>query len=216
MNIEAQGTPDLRLIAKLIEHMKVAMLTSTEADGSLVSRPMMPLQLDAAGVFWFFTDIRSERLERLRQLNLAFSDETRSTYLSLSGHGEVDNESSRIEALWTPEAQAWFPGWTAVEDRSPCCASSPATASTGMRQRAGWSGLRRSLPQRLPVRPSLRGDHGTLSALAATLQPEAGPYVTGSQRASVTCVRRCRSSSCICRHDPTTVGEARRVISRQR
>jgi general stress protein 26 len=171
MNIEEQGTPDLRLIAKLIENMKVAMLTSIEPDGSLTSRPMMPLELDAAGVFWFFTDIRSERLEHLRQLNLAFSDEERSTYLSLSGHGEVDNERSRIEVLWTPEAEAWFPDgpqsntlallrfvarngeyWDAPASRMVRFATMAAAAVSGT--------------------PVASGDHGTLSALATSLPPD--------------------------------------------
>lgn len=171
MNIEAQGTPDLRLIAKLIEHMKVAMLTSLDTDGSLTSRPMMPLELDASGVFWFFTDIRSERLERLRQLNLAFSDETRSTYLSLSGHGEVDSERSRIEALWTPEAEAWFP-------------EGPGSKTLALLRFVARNGEYWDAPASRMVRfatiaaaavagtPVSSGDHGTLSALAATLPPE--------------------------------------------
>lgn len=165
MHIENQATPELRLIAKLIEHMRVAMLTSVDADGSLESRPMLPLRLDAAGVFWFFTDIRSERLDRLRQLNLAFSDEARSTYLSLSGHGEVDTERARIEALWTSDAQPWFPDGP----QSPSLALLRFVADRGEYWDAPASRMVRFATiaaAAVAGKPVGAADHGTLSSIA--------------------------------------------------
>lgn len=108
MNIETQETADLNQLASLIDGMSIAMLSGVERDGSLVSRPMTPLEMDADGALWFFTDARSEKTERLIPLNLSFSDESHSIYVSISGHGEVVRDREHVKRLWTPYAKPWF------------------------------------------------------------------------------------------------------------
>ncbi|KQW76204.1 stress protein [Methylibium sp. Root1272] len=108
MNIETQETADLNQLASLINGMSIAMLSGVERDGSLVSRPMTPLEMDSDGVLWFFTDARSEKTERLIPLNLSFSDESHSIYVSISGHGEVVRDREHVKRLWTPYAKPWF------------------------------------------------------------------------------------------------------------
>lgn len=109
MNIEAQTTPELKHIAELIENIATCMLTTIEADGSLASRPMYALEMDASGAIWFFTDTRSSKVERLGAVNLAFTDLDDSTYVSLSGHAEIVTGRDQIERLWSPFARPWFP-----------------------------------------------------------------------------------------------------------
>lgn len=109
MNIETQTTPERKHIAELIEDIATSMLTTLEADGSLASRPMYALEMDASGAIWFFTDTRSSKVERLSQVNLAFTDLDDSTYVSLSGHGEIVTDRALIERLWSPFARPWFP-----------------------------------------------------------------------------------------------------------
>ena len=109
MKIETQNNPELARLGALIESMSVAMLTTRETDGALVSRPMSPLEMDAHGAVWFFTDRRSEKIEHLGAVNLAFTDTAEATYVSVSGHGEIDTDRARIERLWTPFARPWFP-----------------------------------------------------------------------------------------------------------
>jgi general stress protein 26 len=70
---------------------------------------MTPLALDERGTFWFFTDVRSAKVDHLRMLNLSFSDTARSVYVSLSGHGEIDADRSRIDLLWSLSFCSWFP-----------------------------------------------------------------------------------------------------------
>ena len=88
MNIETQTTPELKHIAELIKGIATSMLTTIEADGSLASRPMYALEMDATGALWFFTDTRSSKVERLGVANLAFTDLDDSTYVSVSGQAE--------------------------------------------------------------------------------------------------------------------------------
>jgi len=109
MKIETQSSEEMAELCKLIEPIPVAMLSNIDADGALVSRPMAPLQIDAAGAVWFFVDLRSSRVEFLRVVNLSFADSARGTYVSMSGRGEVRSDREQIESLWTPSAMSWFP-----------------------------------------------------------------------------------------------------------
>jgi general stress protein 26 len=109
MKIAKQTRPDLAHVAELIEDIPVAMLTTIENDGALASRPMAALEMDASGSLWFFTDVRSAKVEHLRVLNLAFSDAAHGTHVSLSGKGELDTDREHIARLWTSFAKPWFP-----------------------------------------------------------------------------------------------------------
>jgi len=109
MKIEPQATPDRARLGALIADLPVTMLTSVGDDGALVSCPMEALEMDAEGALWFFTDLRSDLAERLRVVNLGFSDEVRGTYVSISGRGEIAKDAERIERLWTLFDRAAFP-----------------------------------------------------------------------------------------------------------
>ncbi len=109
MKIQAQSNTDLTKLCNLIKDMPVAMLTGFDADGTLASRPMAALEMDASGAIWFFTDLRSSKTQDLRNLNLNFSDVGRASYVSLSGYGEINTNRARIERMWTPLARPWFP-----------------------------------------------------------------------------------------------------------
>ena len=108
MRTQAQNNVELARLSEMIEDMSVAMMTLC-ADGALISRPMAPLEMDANGALWFFTDLRSSKVEHLRAINLTFTDPAQGTYVSLSGRGELDTDRARIERLWTPFARPWFP-----------------------------------------------------------------------------------------------------------
>jgi general stress protein 26 len=109
MKTEAQTSAELGHVARLIEHIPIAMLTTVEADGALASRPMAALEMDAQGALWFYTDLRSSKVEHLRVANLSFTDTAHGTYVSLSGRGEIDTDRGRKERLWTAFAKPWFP-----------------------------------------------------------------------------------------------------------
>ena len=109
MKTEPQRRAELAQLCELIEDMSVAMLTNFDDQGAMVSRPMSPLEMDVNGTLWFFTDRRSTKAEHLRVLNISFTDPAQSTYVSLSGRGELDTDRAHIDRLWTPLAKPWFP-----------------------------------------------------------------------------------------------------------
>ena len=53
--------------------------------------------------------LNTSKMQHLQLMNVAFSNEPESTYVSISGHGEVVTDRARIESLWTPFARPWFP-----------------------------------------------------------------------------------------------------------
>jgi general stress protein 26 len=109
MKSKPQQHESLARIADLVEGIDVCMLTTVAQDGKLLSRPMAALEICEKGHFWFFTGNSSAKTHQLSSLNLAFSDEDKSTYVSVSGSGEIVHDRSRIDELWSPYAKAWFP-----------------------------------------------------------------------------------------------------------
>ena len=168
MNIENQNSPELAHVAHLIEGIGVAMLTHLQADGTLASRPMSPLEMDAQGAIWFFVDVRTEQAEHLRALNLSFSDIGHGTYVSLSVSGEIDIDIGRahIQHLWTPMARPWFPDGPDSESLAllkfvPECADYWDAPNSRMARAFGV------IASVISGTPIAMGEHGSHRALAA-------------------------------------------------
>ena len=85
------------------------MLTTYNDAGLLESRPMSPLEMDSEGDIWFFTQHDSMKSVHLNNANLAFTDNSNGTYVSLSGRGEIHKNKEDIHRLWTVSAKPWFP-----------------------------------------------------------------------------------------------------------
>ena len=109
MKTEIQTGAERIQLCELIQHMHLAMLTTVNEDGALVSRPMAPLEMASDGSIWFFTDLETAKVKQLKLLNLSFSDADEGTYVSISGRGEISTDRERINRLWTPMAKPWFP-----------------------------------------------------------------------------------------------------------
>jgi general stress protein 26 len=107
-----QKLPAHAKLASLVKGKRIGMLTTCLANGELDAKPMSLLELDDEGHFWFFVEHAPEDRgahERYRVVNLSFSDEGESTFVSIAGSGELLHDRERIEALWTPMAKPWFP-----------------------------------------------------------------------------------------------------------
>ena len=103
---------DLKKVDELISGIRIAMLTTVDADGSLRSRPMALQQDSFDGDIWFFTDEHSGKvfeIDKEHHVNVAFSDPARNRYVSASGLAEVTTDKAKIHSLWNPSLKAWFP-----------------------------------------------------------------------------------------------------------
>jgi general stress protein 26 len=103
----------LQKLQKLIENVRVAMLTTVASDGTLRSRPMATQDADVEfdGALWFYTEAASDKVREIQahpEVNLSYSD-GKSTYVSVSGSAELVRDRHQLEGLWNPGIAAWFP-----------------------------------------------------------------------------------------------------------
>jgi general stress protein 26 len=103
---------DIEKLGELIEGIETAMLTTHAADGSLVSRPLQTLALDADGELVFFTAADSGKIDELtsdHDVNLTYADPARRVYVSVRGTARIDRDRATIDALWSPVQKIFFP-----------------------------------------------------------------------------------------------------------
>ncbi|MFY1828787.1 pyridoxamine 5'-phosphate oxidase family protein [Myxococcus fulvus] len=99
-------------LGELIHGIKVAMMTTVDADGSLHSRPMWTQDHDFDGELWFFTREHSHKVDEVEQdhhVNVSFSDPARERYVSVSGRCRLVKDPRKLRELWSPALKAWFP-----------------------------------------------------------------------------------------------------------
>lgn len=104
---------ELQDLWEKIKDVRVAMLTTTEHDGSLRSRPMYTQQAEFDGDLWFFTADDSGKVAEIRadsDVNLAYAEPKDSRYVSVSGKAELVKDRTKIDELWSPALKAWFKG----------------------------------------------------------------------------------------------------------
>ncbi|MDM7829716.1 pyridoxamine 5'-phosphate oxidase family protein [Cellulomonas edaphi] len=102
--------PEITKVAELIKGSKIAMLTTIDAAGALVSRPMGVQDVDFDGDLWFFADADSHKVAEIEHgspANAAFVSS--SSWLSVSGPAEVVRDVAKQRELWGPVAEAWYP-----------------------------------------------------------------------------------------------------------
>lgn len=99
-------------LADLIEDIRIAMLTTIDADGSPWSRPMGTQNDAFDGTLWFFTRADSEKvhhIERNAAVGVAYANPDDQAYVTMAGTGRVLNDRSKIRDLWSEPLKAWFP-----------------------------------------------------------------------------------------------------------
>jgi general stress protein 26 len=105
-------SPELEKITEIIKHIKFAMLTTVEPDGSLRSRPMTTQQVDFDGDLWFFTAQDSGKVFETdfhREVSVSFADPEKGKYLSTSGEATLVTDRDKMRELWKPAYKIFFP-----------------------------------------------------------------------------------------------------------
>lgn len=118
---QTSGNSDVKKLGELIKDVKVAMLTTLEADGSVHSRPMMTQETEFDGDLWFFTGKNSGKTRAIKndqKVNVAYSSPEHSRYVSIYGTAEMIDDRQKAEELWKPVYKAWFP--KGLEDPDLC------------------------------------------------------------------------------------------------
>lgn len=107
----AHHSPTEELSAR-IRSVRIAMLTTIDPAGHLVSHPMTNQDVDSDGYLWFFTSDESDLWRNIGaqdHVNVSFANPDDSIYVSVSGHAEQVRDRDRMRQLWNPLVGAWFP-----------------------------------------------------------------------------------------------------------
>lgn len=106
----------------LIEGMEIAMMTTLNTDGALVSRPMATQKHAEDGKLWFMTNAESHKLEELEgdsRVNLAYYKDRTREFVSVSGNARVNREPSKIHELYQADWKAWLGSESETRDGGP-------------------------------------------------------------------------------------------------
>lgn len=99
-----------RKIAELVTDARIAMFTTVDPGGHLVSRPMGLQEVEFDGDLWFFADDRSDTASEVAAnptVNVSFS--SGDSWVSVSGSCEVVQDREKMRELWNSFVEAWFP-----------------------------------------------------------------------------------------------------------
>lgn len=106
---ESQKQAQRRVVAMMRED-RFCMVTTVGDQGRLHSHPMTPQETTDDGDVWFILDSNSSQASNVaaeKRVNVAFSDG--STWISVAGHATVRRDQAKLEELWNPVVEAWFP-----------------------------------------------------------------------------------------------------------
>lgn len=101
----------LAFIWKHVDRIGDCMMVTQAASG-IRARPMRGLARRQDNAIWFFTSKsapKDDEILRHPQVCVCYADPGANTYVSLSGTIELLDNQEKIDELWNPGAQAYFP-----------------------------------------------------------------------------------------------------------
>lgn len=108
---ELTGTDALARVKELVEDIDFTMLTTMDASGHLVSRPMSTRQMDDAGDIWFFTaddTKKAEEADERSDVGLSYCDAKGMRYVSVAGEATIIHDEAKMRELYSPSLDIWF------------------------------------------------------------------------------------------------------------
>lgn len=85
------------------------MLTSVDADGRLVSKPMATQDVEFDGDIWFISERDSEKVRNITanpRVNVAYAKND--AWVSVAGTASVVDDEAKLAELWNSFTGAWL------------------------------------------------------------------------------------------------------------
>ncbi|MGZ3881976.1 MAG: pyridoxamine 5'-phosphate oxidase family protein [Flavisolibacter sp.] len=101
----------LEKFKKLVNDINVCMFITNTKDHNH-TRPMATIEVEDHGTLWFFTDIRSTKVEEVsaeHTAHLVYAHPGKESYLDVWGATSVVNDKQTLKDKWSPIVKAWFP-----------------------------------------------------------------------------------------------------------
>ncbi|TDN88558.1 pyridoxamine 5'-phosphate oxidase family protein [Microbacterium sp. BK668] len=127
---EVTGTEAAGRIKELVEDIDFTMLTTVDAGGNLVGRPMSTRQMDDDGDIWFFTSDHSKKVDEVQadhDVSLSYVDAKGMRFVSVAGTARVVYDEAKMKELYTPSLDIWFEDGLDTPDIALLCVT-PVTA----------------------------------------------------------------------------------------
>jgi len=111
MEKNLQNEEALKKFRKLVSDTNVCMfITNHKPDNH--TRPMATIEVEENGTLWFFTDVRSVKVEEVSQehkVHLVYAHPGKESYLDVWGNATIVREKEKIKEKWSAIVKAWFP-----------------------------------------------------------------------------------------------------------
>jgi general stress protein 26 len=108
-------TTPVQRVAELIKDFRFAMFTTRNAEDRLVAHPLTVQEAEFDGDLWFLVSKGATFVIDLRADDrVGVSLSSNDSWVSLSGRAQLVEDRAKIDELWNPMVEAWFP--TGPED----------------------------------------------------------------------------------------------------
>jgi general stress protein 26 len=106
----------------LVDGIDIAMMTSRNFDGTLISRPMATQEKRSRVDFWFVTSTETHKVDEIEaqpEVNLAYYNNKSREWVSVSGTARIVTDRDLIRTLYKPDWKAWFGDEGGVRNGGP-------------------------------------------------------------------------------------------------
>lgn len=96
---------------KLADEIRVCMFITNNSEDNH-TRPMATIEVGDDSTLWFFTDVRSIKVEEVAEDNsvhLVYAHPGKESYMDVWGKAEVITDRQHVKDKWSPMVKAWFP-----------------------------------------------------------------------------------------------------------
>ena len=112
MTTHEKHEENVKKLREMIKGIEFAMLTTVEDDGSLRSRPMATQRLEFDGDLYFFTKVNAPKVDEVESdfnVCVSYAAPEDQRYVSMSGLARPLDDRAKMEELWFPDLETWFP-----------------------------------------------------------------------------------------------------------
>ena len=153
----------LQKFRKLVNEINVCMFITNKDNNH--TRPMATIEVEENGLLWFFTDIRSIKVEEIQtehSVHLVYAHPGKESYLDVWANATVVTHKQTIRDKWSPIVKAWFPG--GIDDPNLALLKvTPQNVSYWDAQAGKMVSFLKIIAGAITANPALSSDtHGTL------------------------------------------------------
>ena len=102
----------IKKFRELVKEINICMFITNTAGDQEHTRPMATIEVEDNGTLWFFTDIRSIKVEEVnkeKEVHLVYAHPGKESYLDVWGAASVVTDRQQLVDKWSPIVKAWFP-----------------------------------------------------------------------------------------------------------